>query len=333
MNRYGSGHSEAIVTDSTESARRSPTGWTPPAVYVNASTRFTDGAVFGMGAEIGNSTQKLHARGPIGAARADHLQVRGRGIRPGPRVVLARRHPRRSVQPAAHRPPGLRAGGAGAARAGPAVFVPVGAAAAPGARGRPGRRGSARDGGAGDRRRRALRVVARSRSTARGPPTRPTRCAQLREEAPDDELFLILGGDQAAALRAVARARAGAGAGAGRGRGAHELVAQRDRRSRWAGCAAPSGSATSTCRSCRSPRPRCAGAWLTGGRSATWCPTRWRTTSRSTSSTGRRARTSSRWRTRRWPRPRRERAGDATRPRWPSASRRSPRTARRSTSA
>jgi glutamate-5-semialdehyde dehydrogenase len=66
VNRYGSGHSEAIVTGSTESAHAFTTGVDAAAVYVNASTRFTDGAVFGMGAEIGNSTQKLHARGPIG---------------------------------------------------------------------------------------------------------------------------------------------------------------------------------------------------------------------------------------------------------------------------
>ncbi|MEA2363122.1 MAG: glutamate-5-semialdehyde dehydrogenase [Thermoleophilaceae bacterium] len=66
VNRYGSGHSEAIVTQSTESARAFTAGVDAACVYVNASTRFTDGAVFGMGAEIGNSTQKLHARGPIG---------------------------------------------------------------------------------------------------------------------------------------------------------------------------------------------------------------------------------------------------------------------------
>ena len=66
VNRYGSGHSEAIVTGSTESARAFTTGVDAACVYVNASTRFTDGGVFGMGAEIGNSTQKLHARGPIG---------------------------------------------------------------------------------------------------------------------------------------------------------------------------------------------------------------------------------------------------------------------------
>jgi glutamate-5-semialdehyde dehydrogenase len=65
VNRYGSGHSEAIVTGSTESARAFTEGVDAACVYVNASTRFTDGAVFGMGAEIGNSTQKLHARGPI----------------------------------------------------------------------------------------------------------------------------------------------------------------------------------------------------------------------------------------------------------------------------
>jgi glutamate-5-semialdehyde dehydrogenase len=65
VNRYGSGHSEAIVTGSQDSARAFTEGVDAAAVYVNASTRFTDGAVFGMGAEIGNSTQKLHARGPI----------------------------------------------------------------------------------------------------------------------------------------------------------------------------------------------------------------------------------------------------------------------------
>jgi glutamate-5-semialdehyde dehydrogenase len=65
IGRYGSGHSEAIVTGSTESARGFTEGVDAACVYVNASTRFTDGAVFGMGAEIGNSTQKLHARGPI----------------------------------------------------------------------------------------------------------------------------------------------------------------------------------------------------------------------------------------------------------------------------
>jgi glutamate-5-semialdehyde dehydrogenase len=66
INAHGSGHSEAIVTPSVDSARAFELGVDAACVYVNASTRFTDGGVFGMGAEIGNSTQKLHARGPIG---------------------------------------------------------------------------------------------------------------------------------------------------------------------------------------------------------------------------------------------------------------------------
>jgi glutamate-5-semialdehyde dehydrogenase len=66
VNAHGSGHSEAIVTDSAAAARAFERGVDAACVYVNASTRFTDGGQFGMGAEIGNSTQKLHARGPIG---------------------------------------------------------------------------------------------------------------------------------------------------------------------------------------------------------------------------------------------------------------------------
>jgi glutamate-5-semialdehyde dehydrogenase len=66
VNVHGSGHSEAIVTRSYESAQAFERGVDAACVYVNASTRFTDGGVFGMGAEIGNSTQKLHVRGPIG---------------------------------------------------------------------------------------------------------------------------------------------------------------------------------------------------------------------------------------------------------------------------
>ncbi|MGO9489783.1 MAG: glutamate-5-semialdehyde dehydrogenase [Solirubrobacteraceae bacterium] len=66
IERYGSGHSEAIVTGEQGSAREFQLGVDAACVYVNASTRFTDGGEFGMGAEIGNSTQKLHARGPIG---------------------------------------------------------------------------------------------------------------------------------------------------------------------------------------------------------------------------------------------------------------------------
>ena len=66
IRRHSSGHTEAIVTDSQEAARRFTAAVDSAAVMVNASTRFTDGGEFGFGAEIGISTQKLHARGPMG---------------------------------------------------------------------------------------------------------------------------------------------------------------------------------------------------------------------------------------------------------------------------
>ncbi|MBG0567880.1 glutamate-5-semialdehyde dehydrogenase [Actinoplanes aureus] len=66
IRRFGTGHTEAIVSESTTATRRFVAGVDAAAVMVNASTRFTDGGEFGFGAEIGISTQKLHARGPMG---------------------------------------------------------------------------------------------------------------------------------------------------------------------------------------------------------------------------------------------------------------------------
>src|SRR6056297_3528157 len=66
INKYGTKHSEAIITEDQQNARKFSQEIDAAAVYINASTRFTDGFEFGLGAEIGISTQKLHARGPMG---------------------------------------------------------------------------------------------------------------------------------------------------------------------------------------------------------------------------------------------------------------------------
>ena len=81
IGRFGTGHSEVIVTRDLEAARRFTEEVDAAVVYVNASTRFTEGEVFGMGAEIGVSTQKLHARGPIGLKELTSTKyvVLGRG--------------------------------------------------------------------------------------------------------------------------------------------------------------------------------------------------------------------------------------------------------------
>jgi glutamate-5-semialdehyde dehydrogenase len=79
VNAHGTGHSEAIVTEDGQAAEAFVAGVDAAAVYVNASTRFTDGFLYGMGAEIGNSTQKLHARGPIGMRELTTTKYVGRG--------------------------------------------------------------------------------------------------------------------------------------------------------------------------------------------------------------------------------------------------------------
>ena len=69
INKCSTGHSEAIITENEENAAEFMKRIDSSSVYHNASTRFTDGGEFGLGAEIGISTQKLHARGPMGLAQ------------------------------------------------------------------------------------------------------------------------------------------------------------------------------------------------------------------------------------------------------------------------
>ena len=79
--KYSTGHSESIITSDYAAANKFTAGVDSAAVYVNASTRFTDGGEFGLGAEIGISTQKLHARGPMGLNELTSMKfiIRGNG--------------------------------------------------------------------------------------------------------------------------------------------------------------------------------------------------------------------------------------------------------------
>ena len=79
INKYNTGHSDAIITENAERAEQFLKEVDSACVYVNASTRFTDGFEFGFGAEIGISTQMLHARGPMGLKELTTYKYKIRG--------------------------------------------------------------------------------------------------------------------------------------------------------------------------------------------------------------------------------------------------------------
>ncbi len=194
--RYGSGHSEAIVTRDTDAARAFQLGVDAACVYVNASTRFTDGGEFGMGAEIGNSTQKLHARGPIGLRELCTFKylIQGDGQIRDLRA-LGGSDIRRDVQPASRRTSRAGAARARRARAGARVADAGLQRAAQGVDATTPDPGSGCDVPPGSQRRPGL-GGARGRSSAAGCPIRWTACRPSMRHT-EAELTFIVGADTA----------------------------------------------------------------------------------------------------------------------------------------
>ena len=125
---HGSGLADAIVTEDDTAARALPAEVDSAAVFVNASTRFTDGFEFGFGAEIGICTNRLHARGPMGLRELTTYKYLVRRQRPGARResrVAARRHPRRHLQPDPPRTSARGRGGARSVALDEVAFVPA----------------------------------------------------------------------------------------------------------------------------------------------------------------------------------------------------------------
>jgi len=81
VNKFSSGHTEGVLTESEQIAEKFSSSIDSSVIFINASTRFTDGEMFGFGAEIGISTQKLHVRGPMGleALTTERYVINGKG--------------------------------------------------------------------------------------------------------------------------------------------------------------------------------------------------------------------------------------------------------------
>ncbi len=305
IRRHGSGLAEAIVTRDLRRARRFTREVDAAAVLVNASTRLVDGSQFGMGAEMGISTSRVHARGPGRGARADHDQVRRAGRRAGAGVAACCRASASSADRS------TRSTSATCSLADEicealgldrVLFVPA-ARAAPQAGGRAGaRRASLPDDRARRPRAPALRGLRRRASRARGPSyTVDTLASAAGARATCYLRHRIRDVPRSAELaRAAARRRAWR---------AWSCPAHRQRlRSRGAGrprrCCTSSACPAScrgaerrtaprrsccTRRPCRSRARTCAAARARAGASPTACPSRWSPTSASSGSTARSA--------------------------------------------